>query len=158
MLELAPVSLTRIEAGRDGRQYEVSGEANHIIQRLREIDPSLGVDVNEAGYFVVWQIIGADGAATPVETDTTERKLVRRIPWEDWDGRVIKEFEARAYEIRNGISAAARLDALDAKRSAATMHAFDEDVRERAYPLFRKMQRELFSSNPRVFISSGLSR
>lgn len=147
-----------VVAGRDGRQREISGEANHIIQRLKEIDPSLGVDVNEAGFFVIWQIVDAGGAATPIETDTTERKLVRRIPWEDWDGRVILEFEARAYEIRNGISAAARLDALDAAKDKATMDRLDAEVREMAYPIFRKMQREVFSSNPRAFIASGLSR
>jgi hypothetical protein len=156
-MDLAPVPLAQILKGRDGRQYEISGHAADIAQRLREIDPSLDVHVNEAGFFVVTQLCDAGGNSTTVETDTTQRRLVRRIPWEEWDGRVIQEFEARAYEVRHGISAAERLDALDAKREADTMYRFDQEVRERAGLLRRAIQRDTLNSNPRAFISKGLA-
>lgn len=158
-MEIRPTSAAQVAQGRDGRTYEVSGEAGRIAQRLHELDPSLRVTFNEGGmFFVVSQLVDAERRATSVASDTTTEKLVRRVPQDQWDGRVIREFEARAYEIRNGISAAGRLDALDAKKDAATMERLDAEVREKAYPLFRKMQRELFSSNPRAFIASGLSR
>jgi hypothetical protein len=156
-MELRPVPLAQVLRGRDGREYEISGHAADIAARVREIDPSLDVHVNEAGYFVVTQLVDAGGRAATVETDTTSRQLVRRIPWDEWDGRVVKEFEARAWEIRHGVSAAGRLDALDAKKEADTMYAFDQEVRERAAPLFRAIQREVLNSNPRVFIRKGLA-
>lgn len=156
-MELRPVPLAQVLRGRDGRQYEISGEAAHIAARLHEIDPTLDVHVHEGGWFVVTQLCDAGGNATTVETDTTQRRLVRRIPWEEWDGRVIQEFEARAWEVRHGLSAAGRLDALDAKKEADTMYAFDQEVRERAEPLYRAMRRELFNSRPRAFISKGLA-
>lgn len=156
-MELRPVPLAQVLKGRDGREYEISGEAANIAARLNEIDPTLDVHVNETGYFVVTQLVDAGGNATSVETDTTVRKCVRRIPWDEWDGRVVKEFEARAWEIRNGVSAADRLDALDARKTADAEAAMDAEVRERSAPLFRAMQKEIFNSNPRAFIRKGLA-
>ena len=156
-MEISPVPLAQILKGRDGREYEISGQAADIAARVCEIDSSLGVHVNEAGYFVITQLVDAGGNATDVETDTTTRKCVRRVPWDEWDGRIIDEIEQRAFELRNGISAADRLDALDAKKEADTMYAFDQDVRERAEPLYRAIQREVFSSKPTAFIRKGLA-
>jgi hypothetical protein len=156
-MEIAPVPLAQILKGRDGRTYEISGEAANIAARIRELDSSLDVHVNETGYFVVTQLVDAGDNATDVETDTTVRKCVRRIPWAEWDGRVIREFEARTWELRHGISAAERLDKLDAKKEADTMYAFDQEVRERAGALFHAIRRDTLNSRPTAFISKGLA-
>jgi hypothetical protein len=155
-MEIAPVPLAQILKGRDGRQYEISGHAADIAARIREIDSSLDVTVNETGYFVVTQLVDAGGVATDVETDTTKRTCVRRVPWGEWDGRIIAEIEQRCYELRHGISASDRLDALDAKKEADTMYAFDQEVRERAGKLFHSMQKGL-GVKPRIFLSKGLA-
>lgn len=159
MLDISPVPLAQVYAGKDGRQYEVSGQAGDIVRQLQELDPSLRVVFNEGGmFFAVQQIVGADGAATPTESDTTQRKCVGRFAADDWGPRVVKDFEMRAYEVRNGISAAPRLDAGMDAWQAQRDHEFDELVKERAYPLFRSFQRNLLGENPRVYLNGTRRR
>jgi hypothetical protein len=156
-MNIARVPLAQVLKGRDGREYEISGHAADIAQRLREIDPSLDVHVNEAGYFVITQLVDAGGKATSVETDTTTRKLAGRVPWGEWDERIVKEFQERAWYIRHGISRADVLEASDARRHADAEYQLEQEVKERAYPLYRTFQRIQLGSNPRAFIAKGLA-
>lgn len=160
MLQIAPVPLTQVYAALDGRQYEVSGEAGRIVQRLQEVDPTLRVVFNEGGgFFAIQQVVDdKSGEAVAVEGDATQRKCVMRVHPDDWDGRVVTEFEFRAHEIRHGVSAAKRLDALDARQKADAEYEFDQEARAGAAPLFRAFQRGIVGANPRAFIASGLSR
>jgi hypothetical protein len=159
-MDIAPVSLVQVVAGRDGRQYEISEQAGHIAARLREVDPTLRVEFNDRGmFFVVVQMVDRGGAATADELAAVKRELVLRVPMSDWDDRVVREMEMRAHEIRHGRSAADRLDESDARRSADAEYRLDQEVRERAYPLFRSFQRGTLGINPRIYLGGrGLRR
>ncbi len=159
-MEIVPTSLDQIARGRDGREYEVSGQAGRIVARLREIDPTLRVAFNEGGeYFVVKQLLDRGGVATSDDQVAVRESLVLRVPMGNWDERVIREMEMRAHELRHGRSAADRLDESDDRRKADVEYALDRDVRERAYPLFRSFQRETLGINPRVYLGGrGLRR
>jgi hypothetical protein len=157
MLEIAPIPLAQIRAGVDGRQYEISAEAGSITARLQEIEPTLRIVFNETGgFFAVQQVVDAGGHSTPVETDTTQRKCVLRVPADGWDERVVREIEMRAHELRHGISANARLEAEDDRRHRDADEAFHQDVGERAERLFHGFQRGLLNMNPRAYFSRGL--
>lgn len=151
-MDIRPVPFEQVLLGRDGRTYGVSGEAGRIVQRLHEIDPSLRVHFNEGGmFFVVSQLVDAAGAAVATEADSAGEKLVMRVPADDWNEKVVKDLELRAFEVRNGISAAVRLDRLDAQREKDTYARLEADVGERSYDLFRAFQKDL-GINPRIFV------
>ena len=146
-MEISPVSLDQIVAGRDGREYVVSGQAGRIAARLAELDPPLKVNFNEGGmYFAIYQVV--DRGTHEVE------QLVGRVPMDEWDERVVKDFTLRAWELRNGVNPADRLDRLEADAKAKKERAFDEAVGEAAYPMMRAIQRELVGTNPRIFVPS----
>ena len=163
VMDIQPVPLAQVKLGADGRQYEVSGEAGRIAQRVTELDPSLRVRFVETGgpdvgFFVIYQLIGADRKPRSSEHEADGESLVMRVPMAAWDDRVMKELEPRAWDIRHGISRAAVLDADDDRRMAAIDAAIEEESAANAAPLFRAIQREFFSSSPRAFIRSGLGR
>lgn len=144
-MEIHPVPLDQIARGHDGREYLVTGEAGRIAARLQELDATLVCYFNEDGnYFTVAQRIPWG--------DRTRDVPVHRVSVDEWDDRVIHEFEVRAHEVRNGISAAARLDALDAQLKAEMESEADETIGAMAYPLMRAIQRDLGTGNARVFI------
>lgn len=157
-MEIEPISMTQRKLGRDGREYEISAAASHIVARLHELDASLRVRYNDtARYFVVYQLLDAGKNPVTSDRDAVEKAMVLRVPDHAWDDRVIKEWEMRAWEMRHGISAADRLEASDAKRHADVEYAFEQEIKERAYPLYRTMQRIQLGSNPRAFIRKGLA-
>lgn len=140
-MEISPVSFAQVQVGRDGRQYEVDGTPGVIAAQLRDIDPSLTVEYNEYGeFFSVIQ-------TTP---DGSEHCILR-VRLDEFDGRVIKYIEPRAFEIRNGISIADRLDRETAKARTERLDAVEEAAGERAYNLMRTIQREILGMNPRSF-------
>jgi hypothetical protein len=143
-IDVTPTLATQILRGHDGRIYEVSGEAGRVAKMLADLDPPLHTRFAEGPMAFVVSQRTADG---------TEH-LVGRVPMDQWNERVVRDFEQRAYEVRNGISAAARLDALDAKAKADRDYETDQMLRERAAPLFRAIQRETLGSNPRIYIRS----
>lgn len=154
-MDIAPVTVVQLARGRDGRQYEISGEAGRIAKMLRDLDPSLRVGFNEAGmFFVVKQLLNAHRLPVENDTDAVREECVMRVPMGEWDERVVRDFEMRAHELRHGINPADRLDALDAKRKARDEYEVDQMIRERAEPLFRCFQRNIIGTNPRAFISS----
>ena len=110
-MEIRPVPLAQIVRGRDGRQYEVSGDAGRIAADLKAIDDSLRVEFNDMGFFVVIQAI-------PDGPRKGEPEVVMRVPADDWDQRVVEDFRLRNWELRHGISPVDRLDAADAKAKA----------------------------------------
>lgn len=145
-MEIRPVPLDQVVEGRFGRQYVVTGEAGRIAKRLQEIDPSLRVKFNElreGGYFIVTQVV-------PEGPRKGEEHIVMRVPMMDWDERVIREWEMRAWELRNGISPIKRIEEAEARAKAAADHELEEMIGERAYPLFRAFQRGL-GINPRSY-------
>lgn len=144
-MEISPVSLDQIVSGRDGREYVVSGQAGRIAARLAELDPPLKCSFNEGGmYFAIYQVV--DQGSREVE------QLVGRVPMDEWDDRVVKDFALRAWELRNGVSPADRLDKLEADATARREQAFDDAIGEAAYPIMRAIQRELVGTNPRIFV------
>lgn len=150
-MEIRPVPLTQIVRGRDGRQYEVSGSAGQVAADLQAIDPSLRVEFNDTGFFVVIQTI-PDGPRKGLDD------IVMRVPADDWDGRVVRDFQQRNWEMRHGISAADRLDALDAKRERDADYAYEQNVRGVAQRLFHSLQREVVGSKPRIFVPKRRAR
>lgn len=159
-MDITPTPLAQIKLGRDGREYEISGDAGAIADRIqKEIDGSLRVRFNEAGmYFVIYQLLDAGKFPVTSEEDAVTKALVMRVPMDEWDGRVIRELEPRAWDIRHGISRAAALDAGDARRNADIDYRAEQEAAGLAGKLFRAIQKETFGSNPRIFIKSGLSR
>lgn len=158
-MEIAPVPLAQIHAGRDGRQYEISGQAGEIVRRLREIEPSLRVVFNEGGgFFAVQQVVDRGRNAVAEESDSTQRMCVARVPAADWDDRVVRDFELRAHELRHGKSPIERLERLEREHHARVQYDFDQEVRERAYPLFRAFQRNIVGANPRAFFAARESK
>lgn len=147
-MDIRPVSIDQVVAGRDGREYLVTGEAGRIASRLAELDPPLKVNFNEGGdYFAIYQTV-KEG---PVEVD----KLVGRVPMDNWDDRVVKDFEMRAWELRNGINPIDRIEREEDAARAASDRELEEQIGEAAYPLMRAFQRELIGTNPRVFVPGG---
>jgi hypothetical protein len=154
-MNISPVSMDQVMLGRDGREYLVTGEAAGIAAQLHQLEPSLRVSFNEGGmYFVVSQMVDAAGRSTAIEDEAVRHECVMRVPMGEWDGRVVREWEMRAHELRHGISAADRLDADDDRRHADTMYAFEQEVKERAYPLFRSFQRATLGINPRIYLGA----
>lgn len=140
-MEISPVSMAQVQTGRDGRQYEVDGTPGEIAKQLKEIDPSLSVEYNEYGeYFVVIQ-------STP---DGSEHCILR-VPLNEFDGRVVKYIEPRAFEVRNGISIADRLEAEQRSKFRAREQAIEEAAGEKAYALMRTIQKDILGVNPRSF-------
>ena len=159
-MEITPTPLAQVKLGDDGREYEIAGDAGALADRIqKEIDASLRVRFNESTlHFVIYQLLDAGRFPVTDEKDATRRSLVMRVPMGEWDGRVIRELEPRAWDIRHGISRAATLDAGDARRSADIDYRAEQETAALAYPLFRAIQRETLGMNPRAFIRSGLSR
>ena len=134
--------MTQVHKGRDGRQYEVSGTAADIARQLKEIDDSISVQYNEYGeFFCIVQTL----------PDGTEC-LVQRVPVNEWDGRVVKWFEPRAWEIRNGVSAADRLEKADREAKEQRLKAVEEAAGEKAYDLMRAIQKDVHGMNPRIHL------
>lgn len=147
-----PVSLAQVLRGRDGRQYEVSGQAGLVAQKLHELDDSLKVYFNEDGdFFVVVQVV-------PDGPKAGQEEIVGRVPMADWNERVVEDFAQRAYELRNGINPCDRLEAMEDAKKVADDAALDEMIRERAAPLFRAFQREVVGMNPRIFVARSRGR
>lgn len=144
-MEIRPVPLTQIVRGRDGRQYEVSGSAGQVAADLQAIDPSLRVEFNDTGFFVVIQTI-------PEGPRKGEDDIVMRVPADDWDGRVVKDFELRNWEMRHGISPLDRLEAEEARVKAEREYRYEQNVRTVAQRLFHSLQREVVGSKPRIFV------
>ncbi|HEU4975285.1 MAG TPA: hypothetical protein VFT50_09365 [Baekduia sp.] len=148
-MEIRPVSIDQIALGEDGRCYEVTGEAGRIAQDLQAIDPTLVVHFKERGdYFVVAQRL-----ADPRDPLQTRDYPVMRVAADDWNERIVREFEMRNHELRHGQSAADRLDAEDERRKRAADQRFEEAVGEACVDLFRAFQRGL-GTKPRIFVPS----
>ncbi len=138
-MEIPGIGLVQVLKGRDGRDYEVSAQAGDVARQLAELDPRLKVAFRERdGEFVIFT------------RDDSGDHLVTKVPAGEWDGRVVKEFEQMAHEVRNGVSVAGRLDAKDAKLKADREYAFEQAVGEKSYDLMRAIQREE-GINPRSF-------
>lgn len=149
-MEIRPVSLTQIVAGRDGRQYEVSGQAGRVAQLLTEVDPSLRVEFNEWGnFFVVIQTI-------PIGPRAGDEECVMRVQADDWDERVVRDFQLRNHELRHGISACDRLDAEEAAYKAERDYQLDQRTAEVANKLFHSLQREVVGITPRAFFPRAI--
>lgn len=147
-MEISPVSVDQVQAGRDGRQYLIEGSAGLVAKRLHDIDPTLKVYFNERGnFFAVAQVV-------PDGPKKGEESLVMRVPMDEWDERVVLEMQMRNYELRNGINPADRLDALDRKAAAEKDYAFDQDVRSKAEPLMRAIQKDI-GFKPRIFVPAA---
>ena len=145
-MEIAPVSVDQVKRGRDGRQYLVEGSAGAVVKRLQEIDPSLRASFNEQGnFFVVSQII-PDGPRKGTED------LVMRVPADQWDMRVVRDFEMRNWELRHGLNPADRLERLEADHRKQREYEFDQEVRAGAAPLFHAIEREVVGSKPTIFV------
>lgn len=153
-MEIRPVPLDQIVAGRDGRQYEVSGHAGRIVQRLQqEVDESIIVHFNElqdGGFFVVSQVI-------PEGPRAGREEVVLRVRSDEWDERVIKDLEVRFYEMRNGINPCDRLEALEDAHAARMDYEFEQDTRAVASKLFHSLQREVVGIRPRVFMPRAIA-
>jgi hypothetical protein len=137
-------SLDQIVAGRDGRMWEVSGEAGSIAKEIEALDPSLSVHFNDGGTFVVVQEI-------PEGPRKGQYSVVARIPWDQWDRGVVKDFQMRAHEMRHGISPIDRIEKQEAAWQAAKDKEYEEQVAEYAYPLMREMQRKILGHDPKSF-------
>lgn len=144
-MEIRPVPMTQIVRGRDGRQYEVSGDAGGIAMDLQAIDPSLEVHFNDQGFFVILQTV-PDGPRKGA------KEVVMRVPADDWDQRVVRDMRMRNYELRHGHSVADRLDREDDARTAALDRQYEASVAELAGPLFHAIQRDVLGARPRIFI------
>lgn len=144
-MEIRPVPLTQIVRGRDGRQYEVSGDAGTVARDLHEIDPSLEVHFNDQGFFVILQTV-------PDGPRKGSKEVVMRVPADDWDQRVVRDFRMRNYELRHGHSVADRLDREDAAVKAAADKQYADDCAALAGPLFHAIQRDVLGTRPRIFI------
>ena len=151
MAVISPVPLAQIVTGRTGRQYEVSGGAALIAQRLHDLDESLEVHFNDTGFFVVIQTI-------PEGPRKGEKDVVMRVPADEWDGRVVKEWEERAYEMRNGISPIDRLERLEQEARDAREYDLDQRTSEVAQRLFVSLQREVVGIKPRAFFPRAVAK
>ena len=151
-MEIRPLSLTQVQTGRDGRRYEVSGQAGEIAKQLQEMDPRLRVEFNEGGnYFSVFaRSLNARGEQVD--------DAVLRVAADEWDGRVVRYLAPRIHDVLNGRSIAGRLDEQDAQHSAAADKQLEESVAARSYDLMRAIQREVLSSRPRISVPRDISR
>ena len=132
--------MAQVVEGRDGRRYEVSGMAGDVVRELKLIDDTLGVEFNEAGYFVVYQSL--DEHRRPLVGGPLQ-DVVLRVPMMDWDRRVLGYFEQRAYEVRHGISSNERLDAEAKAAKRAKDHRFHEIVGAHAQRMHHSLRKDL---------------
>lgn len=137
-------SLDQIVAGRDGRMWEVSGEAGAIAKEIEALDDSLAVHFNDSGYFVVVQQI-------PEGPRKGQYSVVARIPWDDWNRGVVEDFRMRAHEMRHGISPIDRIERQENEWLARKEREYEDTIAGHAYPLMREMQRKIIGENPRNF-------
>jgi hypothetical protein len=151
-MEIRPLSLTQVQTGRDGRRYEVTGQAGEIAKQLKELDPRLVVQYNEGGNFFVVISKSIDARGHEVED------LVLRVAADEWDGRVVRYLAPRIHDALNGRSIAGRLDEHDAKHKAAIDKEMEESVASRSYDLMRAIQREVLSSRPRISVPRAIPK
>lgn len=151
-MEIRPLSLAQVQTGRDGRRYEVSGQAGEIAKQLKEMDPRLRVEFNEGGeYFTVYSS-QLNGRGELVED------IVLRVQADEWDGRVVRYLAPRIHDVLNGRSIASRLDAEHDANKAAADKRLEESVASRAYELMSSMQREVLSSRPRISVPRDIPK
>ena len=151
-MEIRPLSLAQVQTGRDGRRYEVSGQAGEIAKQLQEMDPRLRVEFNEGGNFFVIYARSMNAKGEQVDD------LVLRVAADEWDGRVVRYLAPRIHDVLNGRSIAGRLDEHDAKHKAAVDDGLRESVAERSYDLMRAIQREVLSSRPRISVPRDIPK
>lgn len=140
-MEISPVSLTQIQRGRDGRTYEVAGSAGAVLRDIQELDPRFRANYHEGGdYFTVYAV-NEDGA----------EDIVLQVPAAEWDRRVTEKLRVRAWENRNMVSSAKRLDREHEAKKRDIESRAEGAIGEYAYPLMRSIQKEILGINPKSF-------
>ena len=148
-MEISPLPLAQVLQGRDGRRYEISGDAAAIVTEIRRLDDTLHVQFNEAGmFFVVYQTLNEHRVPDP---DGDIEEVVLRVAMNEWDRRVVDYVQMRAWEMRNGKSANDRLDAAHDAAKREKDRALEEAVGAHAERMFRSAQRDL-GTKPRIYI------
>lgn len=145
-MRISPVSVDQILAGRDGRRYLVDGAAGEFAKQLQEVDGSLFLEFNEGGMFYVI------GQVVPDGPKKGEEQVVMRVQQGELDRRVLENLRMRNWELRHGINPMDRVEAEEAQLKADAEYARDQEVRERAQPLFHALQREVVGSKPRISV------
>lgn len=68
-MEIPHATLAQVQEGRDGKRVLIEEDTLDVARRLRELDPNLVVEWNEAGFFTISEML-EDGTQQLVTTTT----------------------------------------------------------------------------------------
>lgn len=135
-MEIQHASLAQVRRGRDGRVVEVPADLFGVTDRLREIDPGLGVKYNEFGdYFVIYH-------AQPNGDEDLVTTTIRLTP------DVVDHVRKLAHPSYDYV---AELERLDRQAERDRDHRFHEQVGEAGERLAHAIRKDIGTTN-RAFI------
>jgi hypothetical protein len=138
-MEIPHASLAQVKQGRDGRRVLIEDDVLDVARRLRELDPNLMVEWNEAGFFTISEML-PDGTQQLVTTTTD---LNSAVP----------EYVAKLAKT----DYVAEMDRMDAEAERKKEHRFAEQIGERGELLHHALRKDLSVQN-RVYLPKGIDR
>lgn len=149
-MELDPISLAQVRAGRNGRMIEIDNDVLGVVAKIKRIDNRLHVRWNDnAEYFTVYCRLPTD----PPNCGT----VVFNTPV--LDDRVVQEIERAAWEQRQpGYSYADELDKADARAEKAADDRISEKIAEGAEKLAFALRKDLGKNDHRIVVARDLPK
>lgn len=137
-MEIPHASVVQVQEGRDGKRVLIEEDTLDVAKRLRELDPKLVVEWNEAGFFTISEMLG-DGTQQLVTTTTD---LNAAVP----------EYVARLAKT----DYVAEMERHDRAVDAAKDYRFEQQIGERGELLAHAFRKDL-GYQGKAFVAKDLS-